>query len=154
MDERRPSVETRDVPARRVLAFAGGLVAFLVVALVVLALLFRTDPLWPDGPAPAQTPNARSPALQRDPAADLARLRRAETEALDTLGWVDRQAGIARIPIEAAMRLVAERGLPAWRAEGAAPAACPPFAEAVPRAPQTDACPPPDDRSDEEGDDR
>jgi hypothetical protein len=36
---------------------------------------------------------------------------------LSTYGWVDRQNGTARIPIERAMDIIAEQGLPV-RAEG------------------------------------
>jgi len=52
------------------------------------------------------------PRLQTDPRDDLANLRRAEDEVLDGYAWVDRNAGVVRIPIEQAMKLTAERGLP------------------------------------------
>jgi len=40
-------------------------------------------------------------------------LRAEEARVLDSYGWVDRSAGVVRIPIDQAMRLVVERGLPA-----------------------------------------
>jgi len=40
-------------------------------------------------------------------------MRAREDEILTTYGWVDRNAGIVRIPIDAAMKLTLERGLPA-----------------------------------------
>jgi len=44
------------------------------------------------------------------------RRTRAEAEAtLESYGWVDEKAGIARVPIEEAMRLLAERGPPGTR---------------------------------------
>ena len=48
------------------------------------------------------------PRLQTEPLGDLAQLRAAEDVALHGYGWVDRQAGIVRIPIERAIDLVAQ----------------------------------------------
>jgi hypothetical protein len=42
----------------------------------------------------------------------LAELRAAEDGDLNSCGWVDRNAGIVRIPIDRAMQLILERGLP------------------------------------------
>jgi hypothetical protein len=53
------------------------------------------------------------PRLQTDPRQDLANLRAKEDDALTTYGWVDRNAGVVRIPIDQAMKLTLERGLPA-----------------------------------------
>jgi hypothetical protein len=41
-------------------------------------------------------------------------MREYEEQRLRTAGWIDRQAGVAHIPIEQAMDLVAQRGLP-WK---------------------------------------
>jgi hypothetical protein len=60
-----------------------------------------------------ETPQAPpEPRLQAAPEADAAEMRAAEEEFLNSYGWVDEEAGIARIPIEEAMALIAERGLP------------------------------------------
>jgi len=47
-------------------------------------------------------------------------MREYEEQRLRTAGWIDRQAGVTHIPIEQAMDLVAQRGLP-WKATPAAP---------------------------------
>lgn len=52
------------------------------------------------------------PLLQVDPQADLEALRQSERQVLTSYGWVDRQAGIVRIPIEVAMKRMLEKGLP------------------------------------------
>ena len=39
-------------------------------------------------------------------------MRAREDAVLTTYGWVDRNTGVARIPIERAMDLLVERGLP------------------------------------------
>jgi hypothetical protein len=36
-----------------------------------------------------------------------------DTRANEELGWVDKNAGIAQIPVKDAMKLIVEKGLPA-----------------------------------------
>ncbi|HKV38837.1 MAG TPA: hypothetical protein VJX67_06465 [Blastocatellia bacterium] len=43
---------------------------------------------------------------------DMKDLRSESDRVLDSYGWVDKNAGVVRIPIEEAMRLVVQRGLP------------------------------------------
>jgi hypothetical protein len=52
------------------------------------------------------------PRLEEDERNQLNGIRRAEQEKLYSYGWVDQQAGTVRIPIERAMDLLIERGLP------------------------------------------
>jgi|ERR1051326_1169779 hypothetical protein len=68
-------------------------------------------------------PSTPQPQLQVDPAQDLERFRQSEKQILDSYGWVDRQKGIVRIPIDEAMKLALARGLPS--AEKAAPSPSP-----------------------------
>lgn len=56
------------------------------------------------------------PRLQLEPKTDLVVLRTAEDKALRTLDWVDKQAGVVRVPIERAMEMLVARGLPARQA--------------------------------------
>jgi hypothetical protein len=58
---------------------------------------------FPDGNVP---PNANTPLT------DMADMRAAEEEVLSKPGWVDKQKGVVRIPIETAKQLVVQRGLP------------------------------------------
>jgi hypothetical protein len=44
-----------------------------------------------------------------------------EEKTLNSYGWVDKQAGVARIPIDRAMELLAQRGLPTRPQAGAVP---------------------------------
>jgi hypothetical protein len=53
------------------------------------------------------------PRLQTQPFKDINELRADEARRLETYGWVDQEGGIVRVPIERAMELVIERGLPA-----------------------------------------
>jgi len=67
--------------------------------------------------AVGQAKNPPAPNLQTQPFKDVYLLRQGEAEKLGSYGWVDKQGGIARIPIDRAMELTLQRGLPA-RAEG------------------------------------
>jgi hypothetical protein len=54
----------------------------------------------------------REPRLEPDSLAPLRAARAREEALLSSYGWVDRGAGVARIPIDRAMDLLVERGLP------------------------------------------
>ena len=51
-------------------------------------------------------------ALQADPTADMVKYAKEEAAAISSYAWVDRANGVARIPVERALEIVAERGLP------------------------------------------
>lgn len=70
--------------------------------------------------ATAQPTAPREPRLQRLPRVGLQAFERAQRAELDRYGWVDQEEGIVQIPIERAMDLAVERGLPA-REEGKKP---------------------------------
>jgi len=53
-----------------------------------------------------------APRLQPDPVADMNKFRAKELEILNSYGWVDEKAGVARIPIDRAMQMVVQQGLP------------------------------------------
>jgi hypothetical protein len=55
---------------------------------------------------------APGPLLQEVPVADFATFRAGEEAELSGYGWVDRDRAVTRIPVERAMQLLLERGLP------------------------------------------
>jgi hypothetical protein len=69
------------------------------------------------GPTPVEAEQPRTveqrmppePRLEIDEPAALARLRAEEQERLSSYGWVDKPAGVVRIPVERAMELLVER---------------------------------------------
>jgi hypothetical protein len=102
-----------------------GIVFFLAVSGIMVHLLMRemlfnlnrhpapTD-LWPATPSvSAPSVAATFPRLQISPPRDLAAFRAQEDAELNTYGWINRTAGVARIPIDQAMNLLLQRGLPA-----------------------------------------
>lgn len=52
------------------------------------------------------------PRIQASPPADLHELLSSETAQLNSYGWVNRANGIVSIPIEKAIELTAQRGIP------------------------------------------
>jgi hypothetical protein len=116
-----PRHETSDVDIRGILAFGLALiVSAIVIHLLVLALFDYFDRREARR-VPAEYPLAAGqgtrvppePRLQTNPREDLRRFRANEDELLTSYGWIDKNAGVVRIPIDDAMKLVLERGLPA-----------------------------------------
>lgn len=104
--------EPHDVPARPLLVATGVLaVVLLLVAGGQLVLLrwfqhraaVRAAPVAPL--AEARTP--REPRLLADPRGALLELRAEEDALLNGYGWVNREAGIVRIPIARAIEILA-----------------------------------------------
>jgi hypothetical protein len=113
-----PRHETGDPNARPAVIFL--VVLFVSVAATLLACwgifryIVRTQPLGapaaPYAHARAVTP---APLLQVAPRQDAKAYLQHENRILNTYGWVDRQQGVVRIPIQQAMNLLLKQGLPA-----------------------------------------
>jgi hypothetical protein len=110
--------EQSDLQPRTIAIFGLTLAVVVVACLIAAAWLFgffaalRTQgDVLPSPLARVEPPPG--PVLQVHAPSDPARLRVEEDTTLSTYGWVDRGAGIVRIPLEQAMQLLAERGLPA-----------------------------------------
>jgi hypothetical protein len=116
--------ETTDAEARPIWIAAGGLVVSVAFVVVGISLMYawlherdlanqkrtRVDRVTA---AVAETrPQFPEPRLQVAPQADLAGLRAREDGELKRYGWVDREAGVVRVPIERAMDLLVRKGLP------------------------------------------
>jgi hypothetical protein len=56
--------------------------------------------------------NAPEPRLLTNEPGNLQQIRAREQEQLHTYGWVNEKAGVARIPVDEAKKLLLERGLP------------------------------------------
>jgi hypothetical protein len=54
-----------------------------------------------------------------DPQLDLRNKRESDEAANGKLDWVDKQAGIAQIPVDEAMKIIVSKGLPAVSAPAA-----------------------------------
>ena len=117
--------EESDVNIRAIFQYGVGLIALAVVVYLVVWLLFgylsRREDKASAGrefPLAAGQENRLppEPRLQTNPRQDLRDLQAAEDESLRSYQWIDRNAGIVRIPIDEAMRLTLQRGLPSREA--------------------------------------
>lgn len=111
--------EHSDVNVRAILMFCGGLVAVAVVVHIAMWALFivfekqaaANDPVMSPHALPAgQLPP--EPRLLTDEPLNLKQVKDQETQALDGYGWIDQQAGTARMPIEEAKKKLLHDGLP------------------------------------------
>lgn len=147
--------EKSDVDVRALIWFVVIFIVFAIVTHLVLWLMFKYFATLARGatnapltsvarPADANVPQeprlqpfpdrdeqgaVRAP-YQHTPEVDLVLMRAREDEALNNPGWVDRQKGVVRLPIEVAKQIALQRikALPATTAPPAAepPAASPP----------------------------
>jgi hypothetical protein len=126
--------ETTDAKIRPLITFGLGLVLLSIVTFFAMRAMFDSlskaeraedsprHPLAtgieiPPEPRLEPMPGYDLPALGADgerPFATrgLAEHRREEQETLDSYGWIDRQAGIVRVPIGRAIELTLTEGLP------------------------------------------
>ena len=113
--------DTSEVNIRAVLGFGLGLIAaagFIHVLAWLMFLFFAgRDAVQVGLQYPLAIGQERrlppEPRLQTNPRQDLRDLRASEDAVLHSYGWVDKDRGIVRIPIDEAMKLTLQRGLPA-----------------------------------------
>jgi hypothetical protein len=98
-----PGYETRDANVNALLQFGVGLIIALVVIQFAMLAMFRLFEM--------ERPQARTQRAQENLYQQLRDLRHGEDEALSSYK-IDPRTGLARIPIERAMELVAEKGAP------------------------------------------
>jgi hypothetical protein len=111
--------EQNDVNIGGLVRFTIGLGILITVVAIVSWLIIRT---WTKqalpihvqiAPAVVTMPAVPGPGLDAAPEERLEDVLRRDAERLNTYAWIDRDGGVVRIPIAEAMRLLAERGLPA-----------------------------------------
>ena len=129
------SFEERDIKAGTIYGYLFALGAAVVVSALICVYILRftlnfaasTDtPPPPSRKAlgkdyrmmPPEPRLQGVPGHQTDPQADLRKKIQEDSEANEKLEWIDRSSGIAQIPVKDAMKIIAEKGLPA----GPAPA--------------------------------
>ncbi|HEY2101788.1 MAG TPA: hypothetical protein VGH08_00900 [Chthoniobacterales bacterium] len=109
--------ETRDLNVRAVALFAAGMVlcgAIIYIGTAELFAFFKRQHPSAESPSRIAVPHpiAPEPRLQENPTTDFDRFRATEEAKLNSYGWVDKERNVIRIPIERAMDLIAQRGLP------------------------------------------
>ncbi len=131
-NERDAAADERDAIAHEPNTVSvSGIATFLVLlaaAIVVAALAARwmfhyfdarkaseAPPVSPLATGPRLPPEPRlqgAPGSVSSPTEDIRRFIEKEQQALNSYGWIDRQNGVIRIPIEQAKSLLLQRGLP------------------------------------------
>lgn len=122
--------EKTDAHVRPLYQFLFWISVITILTAVIAMVILRGLESWRDKastrPTMAEAQDAQqppAPRLQIQEPKDLAVFRKEEGEILSTYGVVDRDKGIYRIPIEEAMKLTLERGLPTVGDPATAPAA-------------------------------
>ncbi|MGD9764431.1 MAG: hypothetical protein AB7V27_12005 [Candidatus Binatia bacterium] len=109
--------ERRDIYLKPVVWAGFALLIILLMTFALMFGLFERLALYEARSSPPANPLAAvegrrmppQPRLQAHPLRDLHDLRAAEEETLNSYGWVDKDAGVVRIPIARAIDLLAER---------------------------------------------
>jgi hypothetical protein len=117
-DKRREGYEHSDADVRSLLKFGAWLLVILVIVLIAMKSMFfyfaRSQKL---GPPASPFEEVRvlppQPRLQVQPRVDLQAYCEDQMEQLNTYGWVDPHNDVVRIPVDRAMDLIVQRGLPA-----------------------------------------
>lgn len=117
-------IDNSDVNFKGVVLFLVGLAIMGVIIHFLIGAMFRNlteqaqrqdQKILRAGPVPAVTASRSyfpEPREQFSPHLDLQALRASEEAELDSYGWVDKKAGVIRIPIERALELISQRGMP------------------------------------------
>jgi hypothetical protein len=116
-DQLRRGHETSDANIRNLIIFGVGLCCLVIAGLLVSGVVFHYF-VGHQGLGPPASPfeNVRmlppEPRLQVSAPKDLKQYKAAQGDILNSYGWVDQNAGIVRIPIDRAMDILVQKGLP------------------------------------------
>jgi hypothetical protein len=120
-EERHKQVlfERTDVPSSRVIIGGFAVVAGLWIAIALLYPYFAFLNGRRVAMSPPPLPSARhghslppEPRLQQSPPLDMQGLLSRENSLLNHYAWMNKSKGIVAIPLDRAIRIVAERGIP------------------------------------------
>ncbi len=116
-DRNAEGYERSDATLRPIVLFTLALTLLVVASFWAMRVLFEQLDERADAadkaPHPMYQPvEPPAPRLQRETSADLIAHRERERELTTRYEWIDRSTGAVRIPVERAMQLTVERGLP------------------------------------------
>jgi hypothetical protein len=119
-DNPHVSYERKDVNIVQITGFGIGLLIAFMASVVAMWGLFhyfagREDKVNPPSPPSMMTEKPMmppEPRLQPEPVSELKKMRDNEEILLTTYGWVDSSKGTVHIPIDQAIDIVAQKGLP------------------------------------------
>ena len=119
--------EKSDAHVPGVYQFVVAIFAVMFVAMLAMWVMFvaleKSQPQLVEESSPMALERGRvippGPRLQVVPQGTLPEMRQHEEIILNGYAWRDKERGVVRIPIQRAIDLVAERGLPSWGAPAA-----------------------------------
>ena len=110
--------EVSDLQPGRIALFGIAIVIAMGLAVIITSLLIHyraTQYSKREIPLPRLAKEREvttQPRLEVNPRQGLSEMRAGEQATLSSYGWVDKDAGIVRIPVDRAMEILANRGLP------------------------------------------
>ena len=117
--------ETSDANFRVLVMTGIGLLGVMIVGMLIswaVYAIFEELTANPGAPTETFTTPERvpppAPNLEANPRDTLLVLRRIEDSLLTTYGWSKKDSGLVRVPIEKAMKMIVEQGLPYQQAKG------------------------------------
>jgi hypothetical protein len=131
--------EREDLGAKPIIVFLIALVVGCVVVAILLKGMYSLLDKRETQHQPAQSPLVQQtttdtrtvepgdvtkfpqPRLESHETGEIDAFRLQEAQRLQSYGWVDQEAGVVRIPIDRAMELLAQRGLPTLPQAGKVP---------------------------------
>lgn len=137
--------ETSDVNGRRFAYFMTILVVATVICAITALATYQYRRTKPKNDPVAIIPVMEEralpplPRLQQRPALDIQAFRETENQRLTKYAVIDKTAGIVQVPVERAMEIVAEKGLPHGREAHVPGLGQPAAATAAPAPAPTDA---------------
>src|ERR1700739_1376134 len=123
--------EKSDASPRGLVYFALTIGAILAATCLSLIWLFKhyeqteNPGSFVAAPFSGTRPLPQPPRIQPNPAVDMQSYLQSQQNLLNSYGWIDRPNGIVRLPVDRAMELLLERGLPT-RAANTQPNGAPP----------------------------
>jgi hypothetical protein len=141
MHGQQPEFEQQDLRPKIVLGALAGLAVILVVSYFIVLGFYHYMNGYQKAHQPPQNPLVEprvetgkptkaetqaeikrvfpEPRLEEDERDQINSVRLEEEEQLHSYGWTDEKAGVVHIPIERAMELTVQRGLPVYSASAA-----------------------------------
>jgi hypothetical protein len=135
-----PEFEQQDLSPNAVFAFLAGLAVAGAIIYVILFGVYKFLDSYEARNQPEQNPLSNKgtkadtrvvtpedvqrfpqPRLESNERTEINSFRWKEEQTLNSYGWVDQKAGTVHIPIDRAMELIAERGLPTRPQTGTVP---------------------------------
>ena len=120
--EENPEVswERKDVNIVQITGFGiGMLIAFLITVVAMWGLFEflakredKVNPANPPAMMATKPTQPEGPRLQAQPLVEINQMHNNEEMLLNSYGWVDQSKGVARIPVDEAIDIVAKKGLP------------------------------------------